>query len=1004
MPTTSRSLSTPGAGRRRGWGVALTTAVALLCSAPVAQAADPAFTETQFSATLTGPGASQSGGHPDLTTKIDIPTRDVAPPGAGYEDRVPVENMKDVAIDLPTGLLGDPTATQRCAGRGLQSYTCPGGAQIGVAEVFFRGADDTFIAPLYNMQRRNDQETARIAFTVPYLNIFVNVGLEVREESDYGLRAVVRDTTREQGLTMVRLTVWGDPASPSHDGERYEPSVGCQGRYVSEPGLCPLITPPGAERRPFLNNPTTCGTALDARLRVNSYQHPETYADRRVSMGTLAADTCSGLPFEPAIRVGVNGPAKAGAPAGLDVAVEVPQNTDPDGVTAAHLRNTEVKLPAGVAINPAGADGLVACSDGDLRTGQRGAASCPDASKVGETEIDVPVLGETLKGSIFVRPSVPGNMFRIALVASGAGVNVKIPGAIYPDPVTGQITAKFDNTPQVPFSELRTRFTGGSRGVLTMPRVCGGHAAQASFTPWSGGATKSGSSAFTLTEDCDFGGFAPTVSAGTRSAQGGASSPFSFTMNRNDRDQLLGGVKLELPPGLLAKTKDVPLCGDAQANAGTCGAESRVGTATTTAGSGDTPLPLQGPVFLTGPYKGGPYGLAVVVPAKAGPYDLGTVVVRQAIKVDSTTAQLTIDSDPLPTILEGVPLQIRSVRVDVDRPGFMVNPTSCAEKFVQSSVFSTTGASAVSRQRYQAADCTRLGHKPAMSLAFTSTGEQKKGKHPGVDALVRPRAGDANMKRVAVTLPKSVSLQASNAKALCKPEQAAAKACPAASIVGTASALTPSLKRPLKGDVYFVEGTRRTATGKVVKTLPKLWVALRGETPLDVWAQTSTTGDGRLTTTFDAVPDAPLDEFRLHLNGGKNGILAATTNTCDEVQSGTASFIGHNNRRDDRKSAIAVACRPGAYMNANATGVRFKYTGIGAGRLQVSGRGLVTTRRTVRSAAVATLTAKLTPATRRQIAAGRTVRLRLTAAYTPKGAKTAIRIVKTVTIKGAPRR
>jgi hypothetical protein len=981
----------PFAGRTKLMPTAVTVLVAVAGALTLSSTASAAFADTQLSAELSGAGALEAGGHPDLSTAIDIPTDGEFSP--------PDEDLRDLQVDLPPGLLGDATATARCAQEDVTNKTCSPDAQVGLVQLrlpTFAG-QNMWLIPVYSVEPRNDDDTVAVSFYVPIANITAYVDIGVRDD-DYGLRATTSGITRTAPITHIDLSLWGSPRAAVHDPDRLDPASLC---FEDGRPDCARVTPPGGPERPFLTNPTSCGP-VSTSIAVNSYQQQQRFIRGTVPLGTITG--CESLPFDPSVSVGLNGPAKAGAPGGLDVAVKVPQGPGPDGRQPSHLRNTEVKLPPGVAINPPGADGLAACSDGDLRTGQRGAAACPDASKVGETEIDVPVLGKTLKGGIFIRPSVPGNMFRIALVASGAGVNVKIPGEIYPDPVTGQITAKFENTPQVPFSELRTRFYGGSRGVLTMPRVCGGHTAQASFTPWSGGATKSGSSAFALTEDCDFGGFAPTVAAGTLSAQGGASSPFSFTMNRGDRDQLLGGVKIELPPGLLARTKDVPLCGDAQATAGTCGAESRVGTATTTAGSGDTPLPLQGPVFLTGPYKGGPYGLAVVVPAKAGPYDLGTVVVRQAIKVDPTTAQLTIDSDPLPTILEGVPLQIRSVRVDVDRPGFMVNPTSCAEKFVQSTVFSTSGASALSRQRYQAADCTRLGQKPAMSLAFTSSGEQKKGKHPGVDALVRPRAGDANMKRVAVTLPEAVSLQASNAKALCKPEQAAAKACPAASIVGTASALTPSLHTPLKGDVYFVEGTRRTASGAVAKTLPKLWVALRGETPLDVWAQTSTTSDGRLTTTFDAVPDAPLNEFRLHINGGKNGILAATTNTCDEAQSGTAAFIGHNNRRDDRTVRIGVACRPGAYMNASATSVRFKYTGIGAGRLVVSGRGLVTTRRTVGGAAVATLTAKLTTATRRQIAAGRTVRLRLTAAYTPKGAKEAIRIVKTVTIQAARRR
>jgi hypothetical protein len=865
--------------------------------------------------------------------------------------------------------------------------------------------------PLYNMDRRNDGETARLAFKVAYTNLTASINIRVRDESDYGLEASLSGVPRQQPISFAGIDIWGVPSDASHDEFRLNPDPNADPAYglcdltayEADPAACGTVPlPADAPVAAFLTNPTTCGSAISARMRMNSYTEPDSFVEREQVLGAI--EGCSSLPFDPSVSVSVNGAPKAGAPAGLDVAVRVPQNPSRVGPQSAHLRSTEVNLPVGVAINPPGADGLQSCSDADLRVGQRGASTCQPGSKVGETDIDVPVLGQTLKGGIYIRPSLPGNMFRIALVASGAGVNVKIPGEIYPDPVTGQITAKFENTPQVPFSELRTRFYGGSRGVLSMPRVCGSHTAEASFAPWSGGAVKTSGSAFDLNQDCDFSGFNPGVLAGTASAQAGASSPFTFTMARSDRDDMLGRVKIELPPGLLAKTKGIALCGDAQANAGACAPESRVGTATTTAGSGDTPLPLDGPVFLTGPYKGGPYGLAVVVRAVAGPYDLGTVIVRQAIKVDPNTAQLTIESDPLPTILEGVPLQIRSVRVAVDRPGFMINPTSCAEKFIQSTVFSTAGVGSVSRQRYQAANCGALGQKPAMSIAFTDANEQRKGQRPGLRAVVRPRSGDANMKNVAVKLPKSVALEAANANQLCTPAQATAKACPAASIVGTATADTPSLQQPLKGNVYFVQGTRQTASGKTARTLPKLWVALRGETALDVWAQTSTTKDDELVTTFASVPDAPLSRFELDISGGDKGILAATTNTCSGRQTGQASFIGHNNRRDDRNTRIAVECRPAASMHATSSKVRFRFTGIGAGKVSVSGKGLAKRSRTIKGSSSATVTAKLTASTRRRIASGRTVKLRLSATFNPKAKGKTTKITKTVRIKGTKKR
>jgi hypothetical protein len=577
---------------------------------------------------------------------------------------------------------------------------------------------------------------------------------------------------------------------------------------------------------------------------------------------------------------------------------------DPDSLVQSHLRKAAVTLPVGMSVSPGGADGLEACSDAQLKLGTTRPAECPDASKVGAAAAKTPFLEVPLKGSVYVRTSAPGELFRLALTLSipERGLYIKLPGTVDLHPVTGQVTVTFDQLPDLPFSDIELELRGGPRAVLANPLDCGTYGIQGLLMPWSGTAPVSQTSAF------DVGGascpkvlpFAPDVVTGTLSPTARASTPFVFRVQRANGHQELRRVELELPPGLTAVLRSVPLCGADDAAAGTCGEETRIGTATVGAGPGSAPLYLGGRVFLTHGYGGGQLGLVVVVPAIAGPFDLGTVVVRAGIHLDPQTAQLRVESDPLPRILEGVPLRLRDLHLAIDRPRFIRNPTSCKPMQVDWMVEAVQGASAPGATHFQLADCAALRFSPRLSVALTGRGRPKRDVPLGLRARLRPRRGHANVRSVAFTLPPRVAFDALRRRQpLCTRDQLAARACPAATRIGSARASTPLLARPLSGPVYFIRGVRGDR-------FPKLAMPLEGEhgLRLDLLGSTDVTPRG-LRTSFGVLPDVPVSDFRLNL---RRGLLTPTRNLCKHRPKADLTMVGQNGKRLDRSVRVSVRC------------------------------------------------------------------------------------------------
>jgi hypothetical protein len=900
------------------------------CLSPASASA--AFGVAAFDGSVTanpaGDPFTQAGGHPygatavfKQNTAIDGDGR-IRPDGGGF---------KNVVVDLPAGFAGDPTAVPTCPVAQFvrdprSSFNCPASTQVGLATPLV--ALDAFEFPLtpvpiYNLDPPPGV-AAEFGFSSNSVIVFLDAGVR---PDDYGLQIRVRNTSQVLPVIGSSVTFWGVPGDPAHDAERIGP--GCDSG-------CPISTEPVA----FISNPTSCpaaGTGLTTTLQMDSWANPGAFAAASFTSHdnpgysfanqlppdqwgpVLGTTGCDRLSFDPSIDVRPDS-RRADSPSGLAVDLAFPQQglSNPQGLAPAHLKSARVTLPEGMTISPSSADGLDACSDDRIGIGNDDAVSCPEAAKIGTVRATTPLLENPLEGSIYVgsqKSDDPesGQMFRIFLVLESKerGVLVKLTGEVRANRETGRLETTVANNPQLPVSKVELRFKGGPRAPLATSTACGPQTVEAQFVSWSG-KTVNRSDSFTI--DCPgTQGFAPTLSAGMLDPKGGAFSPFFLRVDRPDGQQFMDGLAVRTPPGLIAKLKGLPLCANADASAGTCPIESRIGTATVKAGPGNAPFFItDGTVSLTGPYKGAPYGLSVAVRAVAGPFDLGTVVVRQAIFVDPDDAHLTVISDPLPTILKGVPVRLRSVAVAIDRPSFTMNPTSCAEKQIGATMHSTGGLVSDQTIRFQVGDCQALPFNPKLALRLTGKRQTKDGGHPGLRARLTQAGGQANLKKLVVKLPLSLALDPNNASGLCEfaEGQKPDPKCPESSIVGHAKAVTPVLNRPLEGPVYFVKGVRiDRRTGRQIRTLPTLLMALRGEVALNVRQSTSVSRD-KLVATIPTIPDAPVRRFDLNLIGGRNGILTVTRpNLCRADNTAVIQIDAQNGKTKDTNPKLSTPCK-----------------------------------------------------------------------------------------------
>jgi hypothetical protein len=882
---------------------------------------------------------TQAGSHPFQLTSV-VTLNSQSPDFEGNPRSVAL--AKDVIAELPPGLIGNPTPFAQCTDAQFVKdvkledenvSACPDASAVGVVAITVNEPNvlhfATVTAPIFNMVPRTG-EPARFGFKAAGI-VAAFLDTSVRSGGDYGVNVGSLNTPQIAWLLSAKLTFWGVPGDPQHDHQR---GWNCL-HSLGGPNGCPTTNPNSPP--PFLIMPSSCAAPLESRVRADSWAasgKPTEVAEPFSYTLPEAIDGCNHLPFAPQIKVTPDGSA-ASTPTGLNVDVHVPQDSilHSESLAESAVKDISVALPQGVAVNPSGGNGLEACSEGLVGfTGfsaqtanftpalpdplQPGVNFCPDASKVGTVEISTPLLppGQHLRGSVYLASQNQnpfGSLIALYLVAKDAisGVVFKAAGETQLTD-SGQLIGVFKNNPQLAFEDAELHFFGGERAPLGTPAHCGPYTTNASFTPWSANGAVTSQSTFHITSGPNGSPcpgqslpFSPTLTAGTTNIQAGAFSTLSSTLGRADGNQDLGSVSLRMPPGLSGILAGVKLCPEAQANAGMCPEESKIGETTVSAGLGSDPVSVTGGrVYITETYKGAPFGLSIVNPVKAGPFDLehdtsnpnqqppcDCVVVRARIEVDPLTTQLTVSTDKegpyaIPHMIDGIPVQIQHVNVLITRPGFTFNPTNCSPQSITASIASDQGASQALSVPFQVTNCSRLAFKPDFKVSTAAKTSKANGASLSVK-LSYPKApfgSQANIATAKVDLPRQLPSRLTTLQKAClaKVFEANPASCPPASIVGHAKVTTPLLPVPLSGPAYFVSHGN--------ESFPSLTIILQGYGVTVELVGSTFIKNGVTSNTFKATPDAPFNTFELTLPQGPFSALAASGDLCKSAKTTTS--------------------------------------------------------------------------------------------------------------------
>jgi hypothetical protein len=912
-----------------------------------------------------GGNATQAGAHPfQLTTTVAF-NKTARVPIFDNNTNIPLQPQlaREVNVKLPPGLLGNPTPFPQCTAAQFttiaseNSNQCPQDTAVGYADIM---VDEPkifgiriFSTPIFNLTPERG-EPARFGFTVYTAPIYLDTS--VRTGGDYGITVHVSNISQLVTLLSSEVTFWGVPGDSRHDGDR---GWACGISELTEAVSAPPCKPQEElHPKPLLVMPSSCTGPLQTSAEADSWKEPTNVLTSGPTTPTTGMDGCNRLNFQPEISVTPDD-REGSTASGLGVKLHVPQaeSLTPNGLSQSNVKDTTVTLPEGLVLNPAAADGLLSCSTAQIALSSAAAPSCPEAAKVGTVTIHTPLLPEPLTGAAYLATQEAnpfGSLVALYVVAEDpqAGVLIKLAGEIKLSE-NGRITSTFENTPELPFEDFELDFFGGARSPLATPATCGSYTTTASMTPWSETAPVAPSSTFQITSgpngsSCSSQlGFAPTLTGGTSDTQAAGFSPLITTISRNDGEQPLKSVKLTFPEGLMATLAETELCGEAQADAGTCGPNSLIGHTIVSVGIGNDPYSVTGGrVYLTGPYDGAPFGLSIVEPAVAGPFNLGTVVVRATVAVNPTTAQLTVTTDPsgpysIPTALDGIPLQIRHVNVTVDRERFTFDPTSCEKMAIASSITSTQGATSNLSVPFQVANCATLSFKPGFAVSTSGKTSRQNGASLRVK-LTYPKAPygtQANIKSVRVELPKQLPSRLTTLQKAClaKVFEENPANCPKDSLVGSATALTPVIPVALTGPAYFVSHGG--------EAFPSLIVVLQGYgVTVDLVGTTFISKTGITSSTFKQVPDVPVTSFELKLPEGPYSALAANGNLCQQKLVMPTQFTGQNGATLSQNTPIGIESCPNA-LKVTSKKLHGRTLTLGvlvpaAGHLAVGGKGL----------------------------------------------------------------
>ncbi len=872
----------------------------------------------------------EAGSHPDQVS-FSFDFNSVSTPHGGHpEQKAEAETIRDLQVDLPPGFVGNPSAVGECTAAQFTVNACPPSSQVGRIDInTYPFAGTLFFqitTGVFNLSHPRGTITD-LGFVFANNPVHVRVALDAANH--YAITSAVSNINETLPPFNQKLTLWGVPTDDSHDSERCVEFSEGAGKTSDE---CST----DAQTSPFLTLPSQCEADNIVRLHhYDSWQNRGVFGPEISYPMPGKITDCDKPRFEPDVEIVPTG-KQANTPTGLDVHVKIAQNENPDALATPPVKRMTVTLPEGMSFSPSFADGLKSCTLAQMKLGTNDPVQCPDASRIGEVALHTPLLPQQAEGSMYLAAQGDnpfGSTFALYLVLHDTeerGALIKIPGRIDVDPNTGQIVTTFNDTPQLPFDDLTLKFRSGPRAPLVSPPTCGTQTIGVEVASYARPQEPVDvSNVYQVTEgpggtpcppDSGHRPFAPGFSGGTLNSVAGAYAPFLFRLSRQDNEQELSQVTTVLPPGLVAKIAGVSLCPD-QAIASISTAEgagavelanpacprlSQIGAISAGLGAGPGPNYFDGKVYLAGPYKGAQLSLAVVAPAVAGPFDLGNVVVRAALYVNPETTQVRAVSDPFPTILHGVILRARDIRLRVDRPDTTINPTNCSPMSVDGEITGVGGSLQSTADDslfaaslpFRVGSCASLAFKP--KLAFRLFGGTKRGSHPKLRASLKMPPGGANIRAASVALPHSEFLDQGHINTVCTRVQFSQNACPAGSIYGTVSAKTPLLDETLTGPIYLRSSSHQ---------LPDLVAAFRGGRIDANLVGRIDSVNGGIRNTFDFVPDVPVSEATFNFFGGKKGLLVNSRNICTGAVKATAKFKAQNGDELTLRPKMQAKCR-----------------------------------------------------------------------------------------------
>lgn len=774
----------------------------------------------------------RSGSHPDRF-QVDF----------ALETEGTGTSARDIEIEMPPGFGGDPAAVPACSRKAHEEgEECPSDTQVGI--VNFGPSSPSLPIFLF------EAEPGQVASFTSKTGLPIPFQLKLRPD-DFGITFAANDLG-EGVPSEGHIELWGVPANHQEA--------------------------PTASPKAFLTAPSVCGS-LGFTLRTRSREEGAPWLSESTEAGPLSG--CESLGFAPRLGLQLSNPV-ADSPTGVRMALSMPDEDEGSEFASAQMRDVAIELPPGLTVSPAGAAGLVLCSDAQLGLGSNAPAACPPAARVGTVELDAAALPEPLLGSVYLGEQRGDERFRLFIVAPGPGLVFKFITSLEPDPATGRITASLHDLPQVAIGQITMSLDGGPAGLLAAPLACGPTQGQALFTPYGG--ARSITSTVPVAIASALPGlacpgplpFSPQLLVSASTHKAGRASSFSANLRRRSGEGLPAQFSLTLPAGLSAALGSVEACPEPLAGSGSCPATSRVGSMRAEVGSGPSPAALSGAVYMGGPYHRAPFSLVMAFRAAVGPFDLGAVAFRAAAHIDGRSGRVTVATDRLPSVVAGMPIRFEAIALSLDRAGMVHNPTSCKPHTLDAMLESQEGATVVLSSPYPVSGCKRLGFTPRLRASLAGRGRLDRDARVALRVSARFRRGDAGLRSLAISLPPALNLNIGALKEICSRPDARRGLCPPGSKVGTSRARTPLLDEPLNGSIYVVQPR---GNGE-----PDLWVALAGGGVELTIRGTGSSDHGRFVTRLAGLPDIPLSKFTMRLGAPGDHLLSLDANPCARGQ------------------------------------------------------------------------------------------------------------------------